>query len=72
MTWKLAFVYSPSLLLLLCVYPWGRLSVTSPISRIAHFQFVFRGMDPLSLLLSPVFVDGRSLGWFVKMQVDQF
>lgn len=46
-----------------CVYSWGRLSATVPISQIGHFQFVFRGIDRLSLSLSSVFVDGRSLGW---------
>lgn len=31
-----------------CVYPWGRLRATIPISQTCHFQSVFQGTDRLN------------------------
>lgn len=63
MTWKLAFVYFPSLLFLPCVSLGSVKCGYSNFPKVGHFPFVFRGMDRLRLSLSSVFFDGRSLGW---------
>lgn len=55
-----------------CMYPWGRLSVATPVSQIGHFQFVFLGHGSPQSVTQFCVCQWALSGVAVMMQVDQF